>query len=40
MEDKLLMITEILSSEEASELKVHMIAEVVNVHLKQEDSAQ
>lgn len=34
MEDKLMMIAEILKSEEGSELKVHLIAEVVNIQLK------
>ena len=31
MEDKLLMISEIIKSEEDSELKVQMISEVVNI---------
>ena len=34
MEDKLMMITQILQTEEESELKVQMISEVVKVQAK------
>jgi hypothetical protein len=36
LEDKLLMVEEILKTEEGAELKVQMISEIVNVQNKQE----
>ena len=38
MEDKLLMISQILRAEEGPELKVSMISEVVKVQAKNEES--
>lgn len=37
MEDKLLMITEILHSEENSDMKIHMISEIVNLQEKEKE---